>query len=46
MDPFFAATDNLADDLAWSIESGGDDIIGEALGSKKDDLGANHIAIR
>jgi hypothetical protein len=31
----------LADDLAWSVKPGGDDLIGEALGSQKDDLGPN-----
>ena len=36
----------LADDLAWSIESGGDDIVGETLGSEEDNLGTNNITIR
>jgi hypothetical protein len=36
----------LADDLARSVESGSDDIVGGALGRKKDDLGPNHISIR
>ena len=36
----------LADDLARRIESGGDEVVGQALIGKEDDLGADHITIR
>ena len=35
----------LADNLARSVESRGDHIVGEALGGKKDDLGADDFTI-
>ena len=36
----------LADDLARRIEFGGDQVVGQTFIGKKDDLGADHIAIR
>lgn len=36
----------LTDDLAWGVESQGDDLIGKALGGEEDDFGADYLAIR
>ena len=36
----------LADDLARRIEFGRDEVVGQTFIGKKDDLGADHIAIR
>src|SRR5215831_4986530 len=36
----------LADDLAWGIQAGSDDVIGQSFIGEKDDLGANHVTIR
>ena len=35
----------LADDLARRIELGGDDVVGKTFIGKKNDLGADHVAI-
>jgi hypothetical protein len=36
----------FADDLARCIETGGDDIVAEPLGSEQDDLRADNVSIR
>jgi len=36
----------LADDLAWHIESCGDDVVAEPLGGQEHDLRANNVSIR
>ena len=36
----------LADDLAWGVESGSDDIVCQAIGGVEDDFGADDITIR
>src|SRR6266478_2000017 len=36
----------LADDLTRRVQLGCDDVVGQAFIGEKDDLGANHIAIR
>jgi hypothetical protein len=36
----------FADDLAGRVQSGGEDLVREALGREEDDLGANYVAIR
>jgi hypothetical protein len=43
---FEEAFSPLRDDLPWQVESLADLLIGKAFCSKKDDLGANDIAIR
>jgi hypothetical protein len=36
----------FADDLAWRVETGGDDIVAEPLGGEQDDLCADNVTIR
>jgi hypothetical protein len=36
----------LADDRLRRVETGGDEVVGEAIGSQEDDPGANNVAIR
>jgi hypothetical protein len=43
---FKEAVTPFADDLAWRIETGGDDIVAEPLGGEQDDLRSNNVSIR